>query len=216
MRLLAIFLSTILIGAVVGAAVSAASAHGAPLKSSAATSGRPVPLVATADTLPVKLPAHVSSRYVNPFLGGGWEPSRIDMGMDWVPMHPVAVRAIGAALILGSDSRAPWPGRHIIWYQLLAGSHAGDIVYVAEHLRHLVKAGTVVAPGQRIATALPGYPWTEWGWADTYGSPRALPCYKEGRATNSGKEMARFLGSLGALGADIAGAGSEGPTGKLC
>jgi hypothetical protein len=162
--------------------------------------------------------AHASTKtgYINPFANPGWQPSRTDMGMDWVSVHRLSVLAIGNAVILGSDSHAPWPGHHLIWYRLLDGSHAGDIGYVAEHLTRLVPAGRTVRAGQQIAVALPGYPWTEWGWADQYGSPRAFPCYKEGMQTNSGKEMARFLESLGAATGEPPGKGSDQPTGKLC
>jgi hypothetical protein len=138
------------------------------------------------------------------------------MGVDWIEAKPLPVKAIGKAVILGAQNHASWPGKHFIYYQLLNGSHAGDVIYVAEHLKNLVKAGTVVKAGQRIATAVPGYPWTEWGWADAYGSPRALPCYKDGKATHSGKEMARFLISLGAKLATVAGTGSDSPTGRRC
>jgi hypothetical protein len=164
-----------------------------------------------------KRPGHAAAgAYVNPFAGSGWEPARTDMGVDWIPTRPLPVLAIGDALILGADWHAPWPGHRFIYYQLLDGSHAGDIVYVAENLRHLAPAGTKVRAGQQIAVALPGYPWSEWGWADQYGSPRALPCYKDGRQTNSGKEMARFLRSLGATVYDNPGPGSDQPSGKRC
>jgi hypothetical protein len=160
---------------------------------------------------------HAATRdYVNPFADPGWSVSRTDMGVDWVPVRKLPVLAIGDALILGSDSHSGWPGKHIIWYQLLKGGHAGDVIYVAEHLERLLPAGRTVRAGQRIAVALPGYPYTEWGWADAYGSPRAYPCYREGRQTNSGKEMARFLGSLGAPMGDPPGRGPNRPTGKLC
>jgi hypothetical protein len=154
--------------------------------------------------------------YVDPFADPRWQPSRTDMGMDWVPVQKLPVVAIGDAVILGSDNHSSWPGGHLIWYQLTDGSHAGDVIYVAENLRRLVPVGRVVHAGQQIAVALPGYPWTEWGWGDPYGSPRAYPCYKKGRATNSGKEMARFLHSLGApLGAP-ARRGPSWPTGRRC
>jgi hypothetical protein len=166
--------------------------------------------------LPANLPANVSLRYVNPFAAAGWQPSRTDMGVDWVPTRPLPVRAIGDALILGSDSEAPWPGKHLIWYQLLGGTHAGDVVYVAENLRRLVRAGRIVRAGQTIATAMPAYPYIETGWADAGGSPRAYGCYKEGEQTNSGKEMARFLRSLGAVTATAAGPGPDAPMGKPC
>jgi hypothetical protein len=170
-----------------------------------------------------KPPAHahavrpaVPNRYVNPFTDPSWQPARTDMGVDWVPVRRLPVLAIGNALILGSDSTSGWPGGHIIWYQLLDGSHAGDIIYVAEHLTRLLPAGRTVHAGQQIAIAVPGYPYIEMGWADAYGSPRAYPCYKEGQQTHSGKEMARFLESLGAVVADPPGATADTPSGKLC
>jgi hypothetical protein len=160
--------------------------------------------------------ANQSGRYVNPFTSSVWEPSRTDMGVDWVSVRKAPVLAIGDAVILGSQNNTGWPGGHLIWYQLTNGSHAGDIVYVAEHLKSLAKAGTKVRAGQQIATAIPGYPWTEWGWANANGSPRAYPCYHEGQKTNSGKEMARFMMSLGATVGDPPGKGANAPSGKLC
>ena len=154
---------------------------------------------------------------MNPFTDPGWSPSRTDMGVDWIPARPEPVLAVGDAIVLGADHRAPWPGGRIIWYQLTDGSHAGDIIYVAEHLRHLVATGTVVKAGQKIAEALPGYPWIEMGWADQYGSPIAYPCYHEGEQTRAGKRMARFLQELGATVYDNPGAVPDTPNGaKLC
>jgi hypothetical protein len=162
-------------------------------------------------------PTKNHARYVNPFGDPAWELSRIDMGVDWVPVHRLPVLAVGDAVILGSDNHSGWPGSHLIWYQLLDGSHAGDVIYVAEHLRQMAKAGRRVHAGQRIAYAIPGYPYIEMGWADSYGSPRAYPCYKEGHRTNSGKEMARFLGSIGAdVSGDRPGRGADRPSGRLC
>ena len=60
-----------------------------------------------------------------------------------------------------------------------------------------------------------GSPYTEWGWADLNGEPRAGPCYEEGRKTNSGREMARFMQTLGATVRDRPGPGPNFPTGKL-
>jgi murein DD-endopeptidase MepM/ murein hydrolase activator NlpD len=157
-----------------------------------------------------------SSGYVNPFAGQSWGPGRIDMGVDLAPLRREPVNAIGDAKILGSDSHSGWPAGHFIWYRLLNGDHAGNIVYVAEHLTKMVPAGTVVHTGQRIATALPGSPWTEWGWATKSGSTRAAPCYHEGMVTNSGREMARFLRSLGAKFIDRPPPGPNRPAGNLC
>jgi hypothetical protein len=160
--------------------------------------------------------ASAAAAYVNPFATGKWEPSRIDMGVDYLPGHLEPVRAIGAAKILGSDSHSGWPGGHYIWYQLLSGDHKGEIIYVAEHLRHLAPVGKRVTAGQKIAMALPDYPWTEWGWARKDGRTRAAPCYKEGKPTNSGKTFARFLRQLGAPLLVDPGHGSSRSTGPLC
>ena len=154
--------------------------------------------------------------YVNPFERGSWGLARTDMGVDYLPLHREAVVAIGKAEILGSLNHTGWPGGHLIWYQLLRGDHAGDVIYVAEHLKRMVDAGRVVRAGQRIPTARPGYPWTEWGWATPDGNPRAYRCYREGKPTNSGREMARFLRSLGAETLDRPGPGPNRPTGKRC
>jgi hypothetical protein len=155
--------------------------------------------------------------YINPFTDPGWVPSRTDMGVDWVPLRPEPVLAIGNGVILGADWHAPWPGGRIIWYQLTDGSHAGDVIYVAEDLRHLLPAGTVVTAGEKIAVALPAYPYSEWGWADQYGTPLAFPCYHDGHPTRSGKRMARFMEELGAqVGDPVALQGADGPGGPLC
>lgn len=156
------------------------------------------------------------SGYVNPFAAGGWTVSRTDMGVDYVPVRKEPVVAIGRAQVLGSSMRSGWPGGAFLWYRLLGGDHAGDIVYVAEHLKGLAPAGTVVAAGQQIATALPGYPWTEWGWATPDGNPRAFPCYHDGMETNSGREMARFLQVLGAKPLARLQPGPDWPSGKRC
>jgi murein DD-endopeptidase MepM/ murein hydrolase activator NlpD len=155
--------------------------------------------------------------YIDPFAAPGWEPARTDMGVDWFVTRPLPVLAIGNAVILGSNSHdSGWPGGHFIWYQLLDGTHAGDIIYVAEHLKHLLPAGTHVRAGQKIAEALPGGTGTEWGWGMPDGATRANPCYHEGQQTYSGKEMARFMKSLGAQVAEPPGRGTDAPFGKLC
>jgi hypothetical protein len=138
------------------------------------------------------------------------------MGVDFDVTRHKPVVAIGDAVILGSDNHSGWPGGHFLWYRLLDGDHAGNIVYVAETMGRMAPVGTRVAAGERIATAKPGGTGTEWGWANKRGSPRAAPCYSEGMKTNSGKEFARFLRRLGARTADPPGPGPDYPSGKRC
>ena len=176
--------------------------------------------VATAVLLVVGFVAAGASKvdaYVNPFKKGSWSPGRIDMGVDMIPNRRSPVLAIGAARILGSTAKSGWPDGRYLWYQLISGSHKREIVYVAEHLRQIAPAGKRVDAGQRIAVALPGYPYIETGWANEDGSTRASPCYKEGKATHSGQTFGRFLYRLGLPHyLDIAAAGSSHPTGALC
>jgi hypothetical protein len=156
--------------------------------------------------------------YVNP-LGENsrWLAERTDMGVDYAPYGASApVLAIGAAKVIGSDDHSGWPGAHFLWYRLLDGDHAGDIVYVAETLTDMVAAGTTVTAGQRVATALHGGTGIETGWALADGETRAAPCYREGMVTNSGREFARFLQGLGARVAMDPGPGPGRPTGPDC
>ena len=159
---------------------------------------------------------HAHNAYVNPFKAARWYAGRIDMGVDYVPIRKRAVVAIGDAKILGSDSHSGWPGGHLLWYKLLDGDHAGTVIYVAEQLKRLAPKGTKVEAGERIATARPGGSGLEIGWANRRGEPRAASCYSEGMKTHSGREMGRFLHSLGAKVGDRPGRVPNRPAGKRC
>jgi LysM repeat protein len=159
--------------------------------------------------------APVTAGYVNPFAGGNWSPSRIDEGVDWIPNSTSPVVAIGQGVITYSSMDSGWQGGAFISYRLTSGSHAGYYVYVAENLSNLLPAGTVVSAGQQIATAPPGYPWTEWGWASASG-PEPAPSAQyngapDGTATPGGQAFARFLMSLGVTGIADPGPGSTTP-----
>jgi hypothetical protein len=141
--------------------------------------------------------------YVSPFGGppASWAPSRIDEGVDELPLAPAPILAIGPAVVTYSSTSSGWPGGAFVTYQLTGGPKAGLHIYEAEHLINLPAVGTVLAPGQQIATALPGYPWTESGWAAPTGpSPCSSCAYNgapDGTATPGGKAFARFLIELG-------------------
>jgi hypothetical protein len=154
--------------------------------------------------------------YVNPIHKKLWYASRIDMGVDYMPLKKVAVRAIGDARVIVSDANAGWPGGHYMVYKLLSGDHKGNRIFVAESLKNMARRGKRVSAGDVIAKALPTGTGIETGFADSSGQPRAAPCYYEGRKTNSGKEMARFLRNLGAPLGDKVGPGPDYPSGKRC
>jgi murein DD-endopeptidase MepM/ murein hydrolase activator NlpD len=156
-----------------------------------------------------------ASGYVNPFRYGSWSPSRIDEGVDWIPNATSPVVAIGNGVITYSSMNSGWPAGGFISYRLTNGSHVGDYIYVAEHISDLLPVGTVVSAGQRIATALPGAPWTEWGWASAQG-PEPAPSAQyggglDGAPTPGGNAFARFLIELGVTGLPSPGPGSDAP-----
>jgi hypothetical protein len=128
----------------------------------------------------------IYQNYIDPFAADGWEPARTDMGVDWFVTRPLPVLAIGDAVILGSNSH--------------------DAGWPGHHFIWY----------QLLAEALPGGTGTEWGWAQADGATRANDCYHEGQQTHSGKEMARFMQSLGAEVAERPGPGIDAPFGKLC
>ena len=175
----------------------------------------PAPRPAPTPVPAVTASAPASSSYVNPFRYGSWSPSRIDEGVDWIPNTVSPVVAVGDGVVTYSSMSSGWPAGGFITYRLTSGSHAGLYIYVAEHITGLLPAGTVVHAGQQIATALPGYPWTEWGWASAYG-PEPAPSARyngaaDGRATPGGRAFARFLISLGVTGLSDPGPGPSSP-----
>jgi LysM repeat protein len=159
----------------------------------------------------VSPPAGVAG-YVNPFAYGSWSPARIDQGVDWIANAVSPVVAIGNGMVTYSSMHSGWPDGAFIAYRLTSGSHAGLYIYVAEHLTNLLPAGTPVRAGQVIATALPGSPFTEWGFAAPSG-PVPASSYRgavDGTATAGGRAFARFLIELGA-GAPNPGPGPDRP-----
>jgi murein DD-endopeptidase MepM/ murein hydrolase activator NlpD len=156
--------------------------------------------------------------YINPIVPAAqWGPARTDQGVDWIPKKPLPVLAIGDGVILQATLSSGWPGGGWITYRLAAGAHAHEVVFVAEHLTDLqVSHGDSVHAGDTLATALPGYPWTEWGWANEMGTGVATPYNgaADGTAMPSGKAFARFLTSLGAKPLQDPGPGpNSGPSG---
>ena len=119
------------------------------------------------------------------------------MGVDYIPAQPLPVKAICDGDILSTDG-GKWPGGVYIELKLTSGPLVGKCVFIAEHLTNMIAPGHVTA-GQTIATALPGYPWTEWGWSQGHRTP-SVPYNgaADGTPMPGGKSFARFLRSLGA------------------
>ena len=177
--------------------------------------GPTVPPSGTPPAAPPPSSGKSTAGYVNPFRFGSWSPARTDQGVDWLPNVSSPVVAIGDGVVTYSSTSTSWPGGAFITYRLTKGSHAGFYIYVAEHLTNLLAVGTTVSAGHVIATALPGYPWTEWGWASPSGDVPAPSAQYNGApggtATPGGKAFARFLIKLGAKPLQNPGPGPDTP-----
>ncbi len=155
--------------------------------------------------------------YINPIQPGLWAPARTDQGVDWLPLQPnTPVLAIGAGVVKFSSLHSHWVGGGNITYELTEGPKAGLYIYVTEHLTSVLPVGSVITPGEVIATAQPGYPWTEWGWAEPPGTGSYAPAvpYKgtpDGKPTPGGLAMARFFRELGATTLQDPGSGPDTP-----
>jgi murein DD-endopeptidase MepM/ murein hydrolase activator NlpD len=129
--------------------------------------------------------------YVSPFLSA--TTGRIDQGVDFTGSGPIA--AVGDAEILKVGAPG-WPEGGGVLYRLLGGERAGQIIFVYEGVEPTVRAGQHVSAGEQIATFVPGGS-IEMGFADASGVPLSHDEYEEGMETESGKEMAVFLSSIG-------------------
>jgi peptidoglycan hydrolase-like protein with peptidoglycan-binding domain len=155
--------------------------------------------------------------YINPIQPGLWAPARTDQGVDWLPLQPnTPVLAIGAGVVTFSSLHSYWVGGGNITYKLTSGPKSGLYIYVTEHLTSVLPVGSVITPGEVIATAQPGYPWTEWGWAKPPGTGSYAPAVPysgkpDGNPTQGGLAMARFFRELGAMTLQDPGPGPDMP-----
>jgi len=140
----------------------------------------------------------------NPITDPRWRPARTDQGVDYTEDSNIPVKAICDGTVL-ETSGSGWPGGYFIMIKISSGPYAGKCTYVAEHLSNVIAVGSKVTAGQTIATTLPGYPWTEWGWA---AGPQT-PSTRGADVTPGGEAFARFLRHLGAKTLANPGAGPE-------
>jgi peptidoglycan hydrolase-like protein with peptidoglycan-binding domain len=167
-------------------------------------------------TSPCKSSSCNVAGYVNPFAAGSWIPERTDQGTDWGAIRPQPVVAIGDAVITYSNSHQQgWPAGKFLVYRLTNGSHAGLYIFVAENLTNLRPLGAKVKAGQPVATAVPGGPDIEMGYAAPPGTgPNVATPYNgapDGTQTPGGKAFARFLIELGAHPQQDPGPGPDRP-----
>ena len=142
-----------------------------------------------------------SAGYVNPLpyvtCCGRWE--RTDQGVD-------ATMPIGAAIVAPSEvkilSIEPnwYAGQPLVYFELLQGSYAGHVQYVAEEITDIQRPGTILPQGAVIARFAHSGTGIEYGWSTPNGITLAMATsgYEEGQITPAGTSIRGWLNGLGA------------------
>jgi hypothetical protein len=131
--------------------------------------------------------------YVYPFTKHAIQ-GRVDQGVDFGGTG--AIFAIGNARILATGA-AGWPGGGGVLYMLLDGARKGQVIFVYEGIKVLVRKHDIVKAGQIIGEFIPfSSTGIEIGFADSSGVPLSHAEYTEGKETVHGKEMKAFLENL--------------------
>jgi hypothetical protein len=126
-----------------------------------------------------------------------WE--RTDQGVDAQLPVGAPILAPCRVKILGIEPNW-YAGQPLVYFELLEGSDAGKVQYVAEEITDVAQPGTILQQGQAIARYAPSGTAIEYGWSTLNGITlaRATTGYEEGQITPAGTAMRNWLNSLGA------------------
>jgi hypothetical protein len=142
-----------------------------------------------------------SAGYINPLpyvtCCGRWE--RTDQGVD-------ATMPVGAPIVAPSPVKIlaiepDWyAGQPLVYYELLNGSWAGHVQYVAEEITDIAKPGSFLPQGAVIARFARSGTGIEFGWSTLNGVTLAMATtgYEEGQATPAGQSIRAWLNAVGA------------------
>ncbi|HLJ99576.1 MAG TPA: hypothetical protein VKU39_06670 [Streptosporangiaceae bacterium] len=143
-----------------------------------------------------------ASGYVNPLANASVTPERIDQGVDYSGSGTLG--AIGPGVVTQVvQTGSGWEGGGYVEYKLTAGPYAGKSVYYAEGVTPTVTVGETLAPGQAVATIIPGAPHgIELGFASGNGDQTSYATangggYSEGALTAAGVAFSNLVSSLG-------------------
>lgn len=121
-------------------------------------------------------------------------------------------QGVDATMPVGAPILAPCPvrilaiipdwyaGQPLVYWELLAGSDAGRIQYVAEQITSIARPGSYLQKGAVIARYAPSGTAIEFGWSTPNGVTlaRATTGYEEGQVTPAGLNIRAWLNGLGA------------------
>jgi hypothetical protein len=139
-----------------------------------------------------------SATYINPLrYVTRWE--RTDQGVD-------ATMSVGAPIMAPCrikvlDIEPGWySGQPLVYFELLEGSDAGRVQYVAEQITDIAPPGSILEQGQPVARYAKTGTAIEYGWSTLSGITLAVATtgYEEGEITPAGRNMRAWLNALGA------------------
>ena len=93
-----------------------------------------------------------------------------------------------------------YAGQPLVYFELLDGSDAGKVQYVAEEITDIARPGSILQQGQVVARFAPSGTGIEYGWSTLNGVTLAVATtgYEEGQITPAGRYIRAWLNSLGA------------------
>jgi hypothetical protein len=93
-----------------------------------------------------------------------------------------------------------YAGQPLVYYELLNGSWAGHVQYVAEEITDIAKPGSFLPQGAVIARFARSGTGIEFGWSTLNGVTLAMATtgYEEGQATPAGQSIRAWLNAVGA------------------
>ena len=139
-----------------------------------------------------------SAGYINPLqYVTRWE--RTDQGVD-------ATMPVGAPILAPSTVKVlaiepDWyAGQPLVYFELLDGSDAGKVQYVAEEITDIARPGSILQQGQVVARFAASGTGIEYGWSTLNGVTLAVATtgYEEGQITPAGRYIRAWLNSVGA------------------
>jgi hypothetical protein len=158
----------------------------------------PLSLVRRELRLELVAAAPTNSSYIDPLrFVSVWE--RTDQGVD-------ASMPIGAPILAPSRVKILaiipnwYVGQPLVYFELLDGSDAGEVQYVAEQITDIAPPGSILQQGQYIARFAKSGTGIEYGWSTPNGTTMAVATggYEEGQITPAGRNMRSWLNKLGA------------------
>jgi hypothetical protein len=138
------------------------------------------------------------ARYIDP-LGYVTQWERTDQGVD--ASMPIGAPILAPCRVKILAIIPGWfAGQPLVYFELLDGSYAGRIQYVAEQITSIARPGSYLQKGQTIATFAKSGTDIEYGWSTANGITLAVATtgYEEGEITPAGRSMRAWLNALGA------------------